>query len=63
MDSVDVVMEKLMAGIDAYSTIRNTEKAEEAARLERERIRQEQALEWVLKFSLQGSTFLEVKCS
>ncbi|PIO75871.1 hypothetical protein TELCIR_02066 [Teladorsagia circumcincta] len=45
MDSADIVMEKLMAGIDTYSTIRNTEKAEEAARLERERIRQEQAHE------------------
>ena len=47
MDSADVVMEKLMAGVEAYSTIRNTEKAEEAARLERERIRQEQAHELV----------------
>lgn len=51
MDSVDVVMEKLMAGIDAYSTIRNTEKAEEAARLERERIRQEQALEYEMSLA------------
>lgn len=45
MDGADVVMEKLMSGIDTYTTIRNTEKAEEAARLERERIRQEQAHE------------------
>ncbi|KAK6057155.1 hypothetical protein COOONC_05332 [Cooperia oncophora] len=47
MDSADIVMEKLMAGIDTYTTIRNTEKTEEAARLERERIRQEQAHEYV----------------
>ncbi|VDM53864.1 unnamed protein product [Angiostrongylus costaricensis] len=45
MDSADIVMEKLMAGIDIYTSIRNNEKAEEAARLERERIRQEQAHE------------------
>ncbi|KAK6737709.1 hypothetical protein RB195_020049 [Necator americanus] len=51
MDSADIVMEKLMAGIDAYSTIRNTEKAEEAARLERERIRQEQAHEYEMSLA------------
>ncbi|KAL6736874.1 hypothetical protein Aduo_007177 [Ancylostoma duodenale] len=51
MDGADIVMEKLMAGIDAYSTIRNTEKAEEAARLERERIRQEQAHEYEMSLA------------
>ncbi|KHJ79110.1 hypothetical protein OESDEN_21252 [Oesophagostomum dentatum] len=51
MDSADVVMEKLMAGVEAYSTIRNTEKAEEAARLERERIRQEQAHEYEMSLA------------
>ncbi|CAJ0607033.1 unnamed protein product [Cylicocyclus nassatus] len=51
MDSADVVMEKLMAGVDAYTTIRNTEKQEEAARIERERIRQEQALEYEMSLA------------
>lgn len=51
MDSADIVMEKLMAGIDTYSTIRNTEKVEEAARLERERIRQEQAHEYEMSLA------------
>nr|CDJ91318.1 AT hook and UBX domain containing protein [Haemonchus contortus] len=51
MDSADIVMEKLMAGIDTYSIIRNTEKAEEAARLERERIRQEQAHEYEMSLA------------
>ncbi|VDL75430.1 unnamed protein product [Nippostrongylus brasiliensis] len=51
MDGSDVVMEKLMTGIDTYSSIRNTEKVEEAARLERERIRQEQALEYEMSLA------------
>lgn len=51
MDSADIVMEKLMAGIDIYTSIRNNEKAEEAARLERERIRQEQAHEYEMSLA------------
>lgn len=51
MDSVDIVMEKLMAGIELYTSIRNNEKAEEAGRLERERIRQEQAHEYEMSLA------------
>ncbi|KJH50538.1 UBX domain protein [Dictyocaulus viviparus] len=51
MDSADIVMEKLMAGIEIYTSIRNTERTEEAARLERERIRQEQAHEYEMSLA------------
>ncbi|KAJ1349619.1 hypothetical protein KIN20_005213 [Parelaphostrongylus tenuis] len=51
IDSTDIVMEKLMAGIDTYTSIRNNERAEEAARIERERIRQEQAHEYEMSLA------------
>ena len=47
-DTVEQVVTKIMAVMDVHNKIRLNDMVEESERIERDRIRQEQALEWVV---------------